>query len=90
MAFDGVSDAEAAWNAVAKAHAMSDDPLSCLGVLREMGTCAEAPVTPTQVSYNIAITACRRGGRPDWARALIVACVRSRRARAIRTCTPMR
>jgi len=69
--FDGVSDAEAAWNAVAKAHALSSDPLSCVTVLREMETCEVAPVTPTQVSYNIAITACRRGGRPDWARALI-------------------
>ena len=40
-------------------------------MLREVETCEVAPVTPTQVSYNIAITACRRGGRPDWARALI-------------------
>ena len=71
MAFDGVSDAEAAWNAVAKAHAMSDDPLSCLGVLREMGTCAENPIEPSQCTYNIAVMACQRGGRPDWARAMI-------------------
>ena len=71
MAFDGVSDAEAAWNAVAKAHAMSDDPLSCLGVLREMETCAEDPIEPSQCTYNIAVMACQRGGRPDWARAMI-------------------
>ena len=71
MAFDGVSDAEAAWNAVAKAHAMSDDPLSCLGVLREMGMCAENPIEPSQCTYNIAVMACQRGGRPDWARAII-------------------
>ena len=69
MAFDGVSDAEAAWNAVAKAH-MSDDPLSCLGVLREMGTCAENPIEPSQCCVQ------HRGDgvptrRTDWARAMI-------------------
>ena len=71
VAFDGVSDAEAAWNAVAKAHANSDDPLTALPVLREMETDPSDPVAPTQVSYNIALKACQRGGRPDWARALI-------------------
>lgn len=72
IAFDGVSDAEAAWNAVAKAHANSGDPLTALSVLREMETANDDPVVPTQVSYNIALKACQRGGRPDWARALIV------------------
>ena len=71
VAFDGVSDVEAAWNAVAKAHANSDDPLTALPVLREMETDPDHPATPTQVSYNIALKACQRGGRPDWARALI-------------------
>ena len=71
VAFDGVSDVEAAWNAVAKAHANSDDPLTALPVLREMETDPDFPATPTQVSYNIALKACQRGGRPDWARALI-------------------
>ena len=36
VAFDGVSDAEVAWNGVAKAHALSAEPLSCLPVLQEM------------------------------------------------------
>ena len=71
VAFDGVSDAEAAWNAIAKAHANSDDPLSAIPVLREMETDPNDPAVPTQVSYNIALKACQRGGRPDWARALI-------------------
>ena len=61
MAFDGVSDAEAAWNAVAGAHAMSDDPLSCLGVLREMGTCAENPIEPSQAH---ATTSGKYGANP--------------------------
>jgi len=68
---DGVSDAEAAWNGVAKAHALSEDPLSAIAVLREMEECSLNPITPSQVSYNIAIQACQRGGRPDWARALV-------------------
>ena len=68
---DGVSDAEAAWNGVAKAHALSEDPLSAIAVLREMEDCPHHPSKPSQVSYNIAIQACQRGGRPDWARALI-------------------
>ena len=82
VAFDGVSDAEAAWNAVAKAHANSDDPLTALTVLREMETDPSNPVVPKQVSYNIALKACQRGGRPDWARALIT----RMREIAARTC----
>ena len=68
LAFDGVSDAEAAWNGVAKAHAMSTDPLSCLAVLREMEGSGTAP---SQCTYNIALSSCQRGGRPDWARTLV-------------------
>ena len=70
MAFDGVSNAEA-WNAVAKAHAMSDDPLSCLSVLREMGMCAENRSSRAS-AYNIAVMGVTSAdGRPDWARAMI-------------------
>jgi len=68
VAYDGVTDEEAAWNGVAKAHASSEDPLSCIAVLREM---EEAGVTPSQCAYNIALAACQKGGRPDWARTLV-------------------
>ncbi|CEF98097.1 Pentatricopeptide repeat [Ostreococcus tauri] len=56
------------WNALIKATARGKDPLSCLNVLTEMN---KAGVLPTKVTYNIIISACAKGGRPDWCRALL-------------------
>jgi hypothetical protein len=47
----------AAWNGVAKAHARSNDPLTCIPWLRKMEQDDEGSVKPSQCTYNIALTA---------------------------------
>lgn len=64
-------DFERAWCSLLKAHSRSSEPLKALSAFEEMLTTNEKGTKNSLLAHNILMSACVKGGRPDWARDML-------------------
>jgi len=59
-------DFERAWCSILKAHTRSSEPLKALSAFEEMLKTNEIETKKSLLAHNILMSACVKGGRPDW------------------------
>ena len=64
-------DFERAWCSVLKAHSRSSEPLKALSAFEKMLKTNETETKKSLLAHNILMSACVKGGRPDWARDML-------------------
>ena len=64
-------DFERAWCSLLKAHSRSSEPLKALSAFEEMLKTNETETKNSLLAHNILMSACVKGGRPDWARDML-------------------